>query len=195
MLMSISIRILKLSRLLNAYGAKVTLKKEGRRWYFEGNSYPIKDEIKSVKGKWDRDRKQWWISSIMYARHKDFVDGLLGEPINYATHKQQVYIEKLYDALDIRPETPVNKILFSDAGSIINNLKAQLKKVQRDQPSKGSGPSRKQIDYALRLIDRIGPHGWHDSDVGQDMQRPPNRKELETWSAREVSEMIDDIRQ
>lgn len=41
--------------------AGITLSTEGRRVYICGNSYPVKDQIKSAGGKWDADRKQWWI--------------------------------------------------------------------------------------------------------------------------------------
>lgn len=41
----------------------IELKPEGRRIYIAGNSFPIKDDIKSAGGHWDGDRKQWWIGS------------------------------------------------------------------------------------------------------------------------------------
>lgn len=43
--------------------SQITLAEEGRRLYIVGNSYPIKDQIKSAGGHWDADRKQWWIGS------------------------------------------------------------------------------------------------------------------------------------
>ena len=39
----------------------ITLQEEGRRIYFVGNTYPIKDQIKGAGGKWDPERKAWYI--------------------------------------------------------------------------------------------------------------------------------------
>lgn len=45
----------------------VTLERVGRRTYFVGNTFPIKDLIRNSGGHWDGDRKQWWIGSQEYA--------------------------------------------------------------------------------------------------------------------------------
>lgn len=38
----------------------ITIQSEGRRHYLTGNTYPIKDAIRSAGCKWDRDRGAWW---------------------------------------------------------------------------------------------------------------------------------------
>lgn len=38
----------------------IAVQKEGRRFYFSGNTYPIKDSLRAAGCKWDPDRKQWW---------------------------------------------------------------------------------------------------------------------------------------
>lgn len=38
----------------------VTIEKIGRRHYIVGNTYPIKDQLRSAGCNWDPDRKQWW---------------------------------------------------------------------------------------------------------------------------------------
>lgn len=43
--------------------SNITLQAEGRRIYVAGNSFPIKDAIKSAGGHWDGGRKQWWIGA------------------------------------------------------------------------------------------------------------------------------------
>jgi hypothetical protein len=39
----------------------ITLQKEGRRVYLLGNTYPVKDQIKSGGGKWDAEKKAWYL--------------------------------------------------------------------------------------------------------------------------------------
>lgn len=41
----------------------VSMQVEGRRIYLVGNTFPIKDKIKSLGAHWDGDRKAWWIGS------------------------------------------------------------------------------------------------------------------------------------
>lgn len=41
--------------------SNIELKEEGVRVYVLGNTFPIKDAIKSAGGHWDGDRKAWWI--------------------------------------------------------------------------------------------------------------------------------------
>lgn len=41
----------------------ITTEVDGRRIYIKGNTYPIKDQIKALGGKWDDGRKAWWIGA------------------------------------------------------------------------------------------------------------------------------------
>jgi hypothetical protein len=45
----------------------ITLRDEGKRIYFTGNTFPAKDAIKNIGGKWDADAKAWWIGSAKRA--------------------------------------------------------------------------------------------------------------------------------
>lgn len=38
----------------------ITVQSEGRRHYLIGNTYPIKDQLRSAGAKWDGDRRAWW---------------------------------------------------------------------------------------------------------------------------------------
>ena len=38
----------------------ITIEKTGRRYYFVGNTYPIKDALRSAGAKWDADRRAWY---------------------------------------------------------------------------------------------------------------------------------------
>lgn len=38
----------------------IKIEKEGRRHYLVGNTYPIKDALRSAGCKWDADRRAWW---------------------------------------------------------------------------------------------------------------------------------------
>lgn len=47
--------------------AQITLQPVGARIYIAGNTYPLKDAIKSCGGHWDGDRKQWWVGQAKQA--------------------------------------------------------------------------------------------------------------------------------
>lgn len=40
----------------------VAIKQNGGRVYFVGDTFPVKDKIKKIGGKWDGDAKCWWVS-------------------------------------------------------------------------------------------------------------------------------------
>jgi hypothetical protein len=50
----------------------ITLEKQGRRVYLIGNTYPIKDQIKNAGGKWDADRKAWWVGVAKQSQFEKF---------------------------------------------------------------------------------------------------------------------------
>ena len=45
----------------------ITLRDEGKRLYFTGNTFPAKDQIKALGGRWDAETKAWWIASTQRA--------------------------------------------------------------------------------------------------------------------------------
>ncbi len=47
---------------------------EGRRAYVLGDTFAIKDKIKSMGGHWDADRRAWWLA----ANQKDKLDAIIG---------------------------------------------------------------------------------------------------------------------
>lgn len=38
----------------------ITIEKQGRRFYFLGNTFPIKDQLRASGAKWDAEKKAWW---------------------------------------------------------------------------------------------------------------------------------------
>ena len=50
----------------------IQIEKVGRRYYVTGNTYAIKDQLRSKGCKWDPDRKQWWTGK------KDVADKIEG---------------------------------------------------------------------------------------------------------------------
>lgn len=45
----------------------ITIKPEGQRLYAVGNTYPIKDALKSIGAKWDAETKAWWVGAAKRA--------------------------------------------------------------------------------------------------------------------------------
>lgn len=91
----------------------------------------------------------------------------------------------------------VKKWSLEGASKVIDALKraekARVTPKPQPRPSGGRPATPRQVDYAMNLLQRLGPHGWHDSDWGQGMSMP-RREDLEKWSASEVSALIDSLR-
>lgn len=56
----------------------ITIRREGQRVYFEGNTFPIKDQIKALGGHWDGDRRAWWVGAKKEAEARALVERLAG---------------------------------------------------------------------------------------------------------------------
>lgn len=41
----------------------ITVSREGRRSYLMGDTYAVREQIRSAGGHWDADRKAWWVGS------------------------------------------------------------------------------------------------------------------------------------
>ena len=41
---------------------QITIEKTGRRYYLQGNTYPIKDQLRAAGAHWDREERAWWTS-------------------------------------------------------------------------------------------------------------------------------------
>lgn len=52
---------------MNDSTTNLTIEQSGRRLYVAGNSFPIKDQLKSIGCKWDGETKQWWIGTAKRA--------------------------------------------------------------------------------------------------------------------------------
>ncbi len=90
----------------------------------------------------------------------------------------------------------IRKWSLNGASQVIDALKRAEKShtaPKQRPPSKGRPATPRQINYAMNLLHRLGPHGWHDSDWGQGMDMP-RREDLEKWPASEVSALIDSLR-
>lgn len=80
----------------------IEIRTEGRRHYLIGNTYPIKDALRSVGAKWDPDRKAWWtgkreVAESVVARgaeqnpEREDPSGLDTKVIGRATHNGKSY--------------------------------------------------------------------------------------------------------
>lgn len=76
----------------------VTIEKIGRRYYFVGNTFPIKDQLRDAGAKWDAERKQWWTGKADIAQQlsgdvqaQDPDDGLDKRVVGRAQYKGKSY--------------------------------------------------------------------------------------------------------
>lgn len=45
----------------------ITIERAGARVYLLGDTYPVKDRIKSIGGHWDGEKKAWWVGAAKVA--------------------------------------------------------------------------------------------------------------------------------
>jgi hypothetical protein len=83
----------------------------------------------------------------------------------------------------------VGKVVWSGNGVAI----CTISESGNDKPPSSGKASPRQVDYAMNLLNRIGPEGWLDSDWGQGTNMP-RRSDIEKWPARDVSALIDSLR-
>lgn len=57
----------------------ITLEKTGSRIYLTGDTFAVKDKIKSMGGHWDGDRRAWWVGAAKAAAAQQLVDGLASD--------------------------------------------------------------------------------------------------------------------
>ncbi|MEO3856262.1 hypothetical protein [Acrocarpospora sp. B8E8] len=82
-------------------------------------------------------------------------------------------------------------LLFAKDVMPAREIEAAAEKAARDAATPMA--REKQVDYALSLIDRLGPIGWHNSDAGQ-MRHAPDAAELRQLKRHEISALIDSLR-
>lgn len=79
----------------------IAIEKAGARLYFTGNTFPIKDRIKSLGGHWDGDRRQWWVGTKKADDAAQLVESL-SAPVMVPTRES----ERLADSVGLRADTP-----------------------------------------------------------------------------------------
>lgn len=58
----------------------IATEKVGARIYVTGNTYAVRDQLKSAGCHWDGDRKQWWIGAAKATAISSIVDGIAAAP-------------------------------------------------------------------------------------------------------------------
>jgi len=58
----------------------ITPRHEGQRVYLEGDTFSLKDRIKSIGGKWDADRRAWWVGAVKAQQAQALVDTATSAP-------------------------------------------------------------------------------------------------------------------
>lgn len=60
----------------------ITLEKAGARVYLNGNTFPVKAEIKAMGGHWDGDRKAWWVGAAKHGEAEALAARLNSAPVS-----------------------------------------------------------------------------------------------------------------
>jgi hypothetical protein len=111
----------------------MTLNKMGRRIYFQGFPFSTKDKIKEIGGRWDAERKEWWVGVVKESEALALLSALASAPP--APPREGIdpgerclvgrvrYEGRTYYALYLRPGTvdlfgvevpPASKLVFTD---------------------------------------------------------------------------------
>jgi len=74
--------------------SSVKLETIGQRIYVAGNTYPIKDSLKSAGCHWDGDRRQWWIGATQKAKLEALVTS--AQPKKEDVSDREIYSQREY---------------------------------------------------------------------------------------------------
>lgn len=139
--------------------------RDGRSVNLTGATYPVKDSLAALGAKWNGEHRAWRLSHDKYTEHHNRIQKLG---------------EKAHDSAAAEKRERTGNPTRPPAGS---------------GGSSGSGrPSDAQLDYAMKLISRISKEDWFDVSIG-DGNPKPTRAEVAQWSAREVSALIDELKE
>ncbi len=58
----------------------IAIEKVGTRLYLTGDTFAVKDRIKSIGGHWDGDRRAWWVGTAKATEAQKLIDGLAVAP-------------------------------------------------------------------------------------------------------------------
>lgn len=147
----------------------ITLQIEKSRIYFEGNTFPIKDQIKNLGGHWDGDARKWWVGKTKQADAERLVSGAAQQtaqaPTEGAPDSQEVlgradYKGKSYLVIAVSKDgarfllafTDGSKKWWADAALVtwtkryngerpvtIGSLKRFVERIKADEQAKASG--------------------------------------------------------
>jgi len=202
---------------LKKCAAAIEVKKEGRRYYLLGNTFPYKDDLRGFGANWDPQRRAWWISSMKWKKYEKDVTSLLGLSGDKQPDKDLILSDSVTalfrgddvflsgDTYAIKDDLKRHKFRWDGQKRMwflprgmwprVEKTIREMVVPRKPEPKRTPGAaSEKQINYAMRMIQRLGDWGWHDSDWGQDGSRSPTRKELEGWKAKDVSELISSLK-
>lgn len=59
---------------------QLTIEQVGRRLYVRGNSYPVKDTLRTAGAKWDADQRAWYVGTAKRAQLEALVSGGIQAP-------------------------------------------------------------------------------------------------------------------
>ena len=184
---------------------QISMEQRGRRVYFRGHAYPVKEEIKALGGKWDAVERSWWVSTTKFRENESEIQSIVDRSAQgFATSKQISYLRQLCDKLGkpLITEDLSFTLSFTQASERITELKREWKTVQdqkrsleNNRPKPPARPTTKQINYALDLLAFVGPQGFYDLTGGMFSHGyVPSRSDLEKMSKSEVSRLISDLK-
>lgn len=73
----------------------------GTRVYVTGNTYAVKDQLKSAGCHWDGDRRQWWIGKAKLSAIEGIVSGLASAP----APKEDISTRRVYAKVEYKGRT------------------------------------------------------------------------------------------
>lgn len=75
---------------MNTATLSIRTEKVGTRIYITGNTYPVKDRLRSAGCHWDGERKQWWIGAVKASAIEGIVGKLDGQAVE--TEEREVTV-------------------------------------------------------------------------------------------------------
>lgn len=159
---------------------EIKLSHEGRRIYILGNTYPIKESIKSAGGNWDGDRKAWWVGSSkkeaiekavanMSASHAEDESEELKSGRVHVKGKVEYKGRKYYLMAESRDGSCFKVCPLDGAFSFWAKTDAGAKIIKRFQESRSLLSIRRFIEDGKRLEKKSahGDAGWRNNGCAE----------------------------
>lgn len=162
----------------------ITLERVSQRIYFRGNTFPLKDALKSLGAHWDGEARAWWIGASKEAQARQLLDDSAAsttrdpvERVVLANRAEEAGKDSL--AAELRAAPPAEDVSEKRVYAAVT-YKGRRYYVIAEQRNAAGEPTR----CRLATLDADGPVFWADCSACTLIRTYEGR---EQWDGRRYS--------